>query len=100
MISTRKSINFDNKHTFTIPIKWRKKFDIVEGVFVKIRVQNNYIFIEPSQEDTVDVLSIVGRRGSIYIPKEIRNYFHRKGMKKFYVYVDEGKQVIIMKPNI
>ncbi len=100
MIPIQKSINFDHKSTFTIPVKWGKKVYIEEGSTVKIRVHNNYIFIEQSYKSTVDVISTVSRRGSIYIPKEIRNYFEQKGMTRFYIYIDTIKHAIIMKPQL
>jgi bifunctional DNA-binding transcriptional regulator/antitoxin component of YhaV-PrlF toxin-antitoxin module len=99
MISTGKSININHKNIFSIPSKWRKKFNIVEGCTVKLRVHYNQVIIQPLMKNTTDIISTVGRGGNIYIPKEVRNYFYHKGIHNLDIYTDEKMRAIIIKPD-
>ncbi|MGP4059574.1 AbrB/MazE/SpoVT family DNA-binding domain-containing protein [Halobacillus sp. H74] len=98
MIPTQKNIDLSNKSDFTIPVKWKRKLHIEEGVTVTLRVKNNNIVIKPSDNKTHDVMSTVGRKGRIYVPKETRDYFKHKRLRNFHIHIEEGEKAIILKP--
>lgn len=98
MKQTKKTIDLAHKNHFKMPVKWRRKLHIEDGMIVTFKVENNDIVIKPVYKKTFDVMSTVGRKGLIYVPKEIRNYFERKGLKKFHIYIEEVEKAILMKP--
>ncbi|MEN1970692.1 AbrB/MazE/SpoVT family DNA-binding domain-containing protein [Lentibacillus sp. N15] len=101
MIAIGKFINIDCSNNFLIPVKWRRMLQIEEGNLVKFTIENNNILVLYSKENenSIDVMSTVGRGGNIYIPKEIRNYFYRKGINDFHVYINEETKKIVIKPD-
>ncbi|MGR9049724.1 hypothetical protein GLV98_02240 [Halobacillus litoralis] len=98
MKQTHKTIDFTCKSDFNMPIEWRRKLQIEDGMTVTFNVVNHRIVIKPAYERTLDVMSTVGRKGLIYVPKEIRTYFERKGLKRFHMDIEEGEMAVIMKP--
>ncbi|MBN9653299.1 AbrB/MazE/SpoVT family DNA-binding domain-containing protein [Halobacillus sp. GSS1] len=98
MKQTRKTIDFTRKNDFIIPVVWRRKLKIEEGMTVMFNVENHRIVIKPAYHKTLDVMSTVGRKGLIYVPKEIRTYFEQKGFKRFQMDIEEGEKAVIMKP--
>ncbi|WP_088051936.1 AbrB/MazE/SpoVT family DNA-binding domain-containing protein [Virgibacillus dakarensis] len=99
MIATGKRINMDCSSKFLIPVKWRRMLQIEEGNLVKFTIENNHIFVLPSKKNSIDIISTVGRGGGIYIPKEVRDYFYRKGISAFHVHINEEMKEIIIKPE-
>ncbi|WP_406944179.1 AbrB/MazE/SpoVT family DNA-binding domain-containing protein [Halobacillus sp. SY10] len=98
MKQTQKTIDITRKSDFNMPVKWRRKLQIEDGMRVVFKVENNDIVIKPASNKTLDVMSTVGRKGLIYLPKEIRTYFEQKGLKSFHIDIEEVEKAMILTP--
>lgn len=98
MKQSRKMIDFARRTDFNIPVAWRKELQIEDGMTVTFNIENQCIMIKPAYNKTLDVMSTVGRKGLIYVPKEIRTHFERKGLKRFSIRMEEVERAVIMQP--
>lgn len=98
MIPIRKTVKMSNRISFRIPSPWRDEMNLTQGSIVKIRIQNNSIFISVCNRYTTEITSTIGDGGQIYIPTEVRNHFQLKGIECFKVFIDEVNKYIILRP--
>lgn len=96
MIPIGKSIDI-RKRSFSIPSPWRKKMNITQGNIVQINIKGNCMILKMCHQFSTEIISTVGRGGAIYIPVEVRNHFHLKGITKFELFFDKHSSTIICK---
>jgi len=94
MISIGKSIDISKK-SFGIPSPWRKKMNITQGGIVQISIKGNCMILKICHQFTTEITSTIGKGGVIYIPVEVRNHFHLKGITQLELFFDGDSSTII-----
>ncbi|UOR14128.1 hypothetical protein [Halobacillus amylolyticus] len=83
---------------FYIPRKWRDKFNWIQGHSVSLRFQESNLIVQEEVSET-DMVCVIGRKGSIFIPAEAIDRLNRKEIRFLSVYVDEAKKNIVLVPK-
>ncbi len=99
MIPTGKSIDILCKTSFRVPSEWKTKMGVIQGEIAKIYIKSDCIIIKSCHETTIEITSTIGSKGSIYIPIEVRNHFHLKGVNIFEIFIDEENDQLLLNPK-
>ncbi|MGD6845945.1 AbrB/MazE/SpoVT family DNA-binding domain-containing protein [Rossellomorea aquimaris] len=90
------SKTFSKSGTITLPHKWREQFGLIPGRLAELIYQNNCIYIKRAVKDSTHNKRYVSEKGTVHIPKELREEMGMTHQSPYYLIVNETENCFMI----